>query len=153
MRNILFMLLASISISAFAQRTNFSGTWEINKAKTNFAEARAAEWVVPRVIKVDQQAGQLALTRISTDNQMQDQPAITEVLAFNGTPFQRNSGGTQVTTVLKWTNDRSFTLDRKGASTAKESWHLEDDGKALVIDRSVDTGQGSYSLKCYYDKK
>lgn len=153
MRIILLTLLIGISVSAIAQKTNFSGTWEINKSKTNFTEARAAEWVVPRVIKMFQQPEQLTLTRTSTDNQLRDQPAVTEVLPFNGTPFQRASGGTQIVTVLSWVDDHAFTISRKGTSTAKETWRLEDDGKTLVIDRRVDSEQGSYSLKCYYDKK
>jgi len=153
MKNIFLILLMSITSGAFAQKTNFSGTWEINKDKTNFAEARAAVWVVPRQIKIDQQSAQLTLTRVSTDNQLQDQPAITEVLAFNGKPFERTYGDTKVTTILNWKDDQAISIQRKGASTAKETWTLEDNGKSLVIDRDVETLQGNYHVKCYYDKK
>jgi hypothetical protein len=154
MKKILLILLLLSPVLAFAQKTNFSGTWQINKDKTDFAGARAAEWVVPKTIKTDQQNDKLVLTRISVDRDMQEQPGIVESLPFDGAPFQRTSGDSKIYTTLHWINDNSFTLNRKGTLTATENWTLEDEGKTLVIDRSVEQADGgSYKLKCYYDKQ
>jgi len=155
MRKLIFAFLICTSMSAAAQKTNFSGNWLINKTRTNFSRASAAEWVVPKTIKVDQQAAQLILTRISTDGQLQQLAPITETLAFDGTPFQRvPASGATVTTTIHWLGDTSFTLTRKGAASATETWTLEDNGKTLVIDYSVDQADGgSYKIKCYYDRQ
>lgn len=152
MKKLTLILLLCSSIAAFAQKTNFSGTWLINKAKTDFNAAHAAEWVVPKIIKVEQQADKLTLTRISTDNQLRDQPPVIEILDFDGSPFQRTSSGSQVATTLHWLTDASFGLTRKGTQIATENWTLTDGGNSLVIDRNVETSTGSYAIKCYYNK-
>jgi len=153
MRKLILAFLISTSMSAVAQKANFSGNWLIDKSKTNFDHA--AEWVVPKIIKVDQQAGKLILTRINIDNQQQEQTPVTETLAFDGTPFQRTpTAGNTVTTTLNWQNDQSFILVRNGTQTATETWTQENNGKTLVVNRVVALADGrQYTIKCYYSKQ
>jgi hypothetical protein len=155
MKKLMFLVLLCSSVTAFAQKINFSGSWLINKTRTDFIGSRAAEWVVPKTLKIDQQADKLILIRMSIDNQLQDLPPVSETLAFDGTAFQRTqASGLAVTTSLHWLDNTSFTLTRKGTNETEETWTLEDNGKTLVVDRNVEQADGSkYEIKCYYDKQ
>jgi len=141
-----------VSFSAFAQKTNFSGTWKLNKEKTEFGEAPI--WIVPQSLTVTQQSDHLVLTRTSLNDQNKEQEPISETLTFNGKPFERTATGKTITTTVQWTNNQSFNLERDGTTKATETWMLADSGKTLVIDRAVvQISNGyKYSIKCYYDK-
>lgn len=152
MRKLIFILLLFISFHAFAQKKNFSGTWLLNKVKTDLE--KAPEWVIPKTIKIDQQADKLILIRTSLDASLNEQAPVQETLSFDGTPFIRNAGsGSVITTAIHWTDDQTFTLNRKGSNTANETWSLLNEGKVLSIVRTVEQEDGlKYTLKCYYDK-
>ncbi len=152
MRKLIFTLLVCSSMSAFAQKTNFSGSWLVNKTKTDFG--KAPESIIPKSIKVEQQSDKLTLTRINLNDALEEQPPITELLSFNGQPFVRNHASGTVTTTLNWLDDQSFKLIRKGSVTATETWTLADNGKTLLIDRNVEQPDGfKYETKCVYDKQ
>jgi hypothetical protein len=152
MKNIIIILLLCNSTFAFAQKTNYSGTWQIDKSKTQFGDA--PEWVIPKIIKIDQQTNKLVLGRVSLDEKLQEQAPITDTLSFDDKPFQRKDSITTVVTTLNWTDNNSFTIKRNGHNIAKESWSLEDDGNSLVIDRKVEQPDGfKYNIKCYYKKQ
>src|ERR1700740_1018010 len=136
MKNLIVALLLCSTLTTFAQKSNFSGNWTLDKNKTDFHGA--PEWVLPRYLKVEQQADKLTLTRTAVNEDMEEQMPVTETLSFDSTPSIRKSdSGPEVTTTLKWTNDMSFTLIRKGAQEATEDWWLEDGGKTLVLNRKV----------------
>src|SRR5450631_4391987 len=140
MKKIIFILSLLTSIHAVAQKTDYTGRWLIDKQKTDFEGARAVEWVVPRIISIDQHTDKLILTRTLTDSLLTDKRPIEEVLSFDGTPFKRIvPPGPQVVTSLHWLNDQSFKIGRKGTQTVTETWTLEDSGKTLIIVRAVET--------------
>jgi hypothetical protein len=153
MRKLILAFLICTSTAAFAQKTNFSGTWQLDTVKTIFGDG--PHWIIPKTVKVSQTANALVLTRVSLNSDMQEQPPVTETLSFDGKPFSRPSGDATITTALTWTDNAGFTLTRKGASSnATENWTLEDGGKTLVIDRAVKQNDGfQYTIKCYYTKQ
>jgi len=152
MKKLIFILLVCSAISVLAQKANFSGTWLLNKTKTNFGTA--PEWVLPKTVKVDQQADKLTITRINLDQQLKEQAPIAEILTFDGKPLQRTlDNGATVTTTVHWQNDQSFNLSRRSTQIIEEAWTLQDNGKTLVIDHSVEQANGvKFTIKCYYDK-
>lgn len=152
MRKLILALLLCSSMAATAQKSNFSGGWLIDKTRTEFG--KAPESVIPRSMKVDQQADKLMLSRINLNEQLAEQPATTETISFDGSPFVRNAATGKVTTTLSWLDDQSFKLTRKGSMTATENWTLEGSGKTLVINRSVEQADGfKYEIKCYYNRQ
>ena len=153
MRKLILAFLICTSMSAFAQKTNFSGSWQLDTAKTVFGEA--PKTIIPEKITVDQQSDKLLLGRINVNEQQQEQPAVAETLLFDGTPFQRTTGDSQVSTMLHWPSDTSFVLTRDGILKATETWTLADNGKTLVIDRSVEQKSNGfkYTIKCYYNRQ
>jgi len=153
MKEIIVSLLLFSSMGAFAQKTNFSGNWVINKSKIEFGQA--PEWVLPKSLKVEQQSERIVVSRTNIDQQLAEQSPIVDTLSFNGNPFQRaQSSGPIVTSTMHWLNDQSLTLTRKGSSTTIETWTLDDSGKTLVVNRSVEQSDGlKYTLKAFYDKQ
>jgi hypothetical protein len=153
MKNLFILLLVCISSSIFAQKTNFSGQWTINKESTQFGDV--PQWVIPKTIIVDQQKVKLILSRTSLNEQSEELPAIVENLSLDGSPFQRTpDSGPVVITSMHWANDSSFALYRNGSNFATETWTLENGGKTLVINRLVEQDNGlKYSIKCVYDKQ
>src|ERR1700733_11884929 len=115
MRNYFILFIFFISLNAVAQqKTDFSGNWLINKDKTNFGSA--PEWIVPKSIKTDQQAGKIVIAKVSLNAQSEEQPAVVSTLAFDGTPFSRiQTNGPDVISTLHWLDDKSFTITIKGA--------------------------------------
>lgn len=158
MRKLILAFLICTSTAAFAQKTNFSGTWKLDTTKTTFKteSGPAPKDIIPWTVKIDQQSDQLVLTRISIDSAMHDLAPVKETLAFDGTPLQRKVSDAQVTTSLRWLDDASVKLDRNGGKLiASETWTLEDGGKTLVIDRTVEQKSNGfkYAIKGYYTKQ
>ena len=63
---------------------------------------------------------------------------------------------------MKWDEDgQSFVLSSHGirptgesTGSATETWTLQNEGKVVVIDRSVTQADGfQYSIRAYYDKQ
>jgi len=153
MRKVIFLILICSTTVAFAQKTDFSGAWRLDTTRTTFGQV--PKWTIPKTITVNQQTDRLVLTRVNLNSDMQEQQAVTETLDFDGTPFLWTIGETHVTTTLHWPNDSSFLLTRSGNVNAKENWTLEDGGKILVVDRSVEQKSNGfkYTIKGYYDKE
>ncbi len=151
---LIIFFLANTSIAAFAQRTDFSGMWILDKSRTQFGDA--PEYVLPRYYKVDQQSSKIILSITTVDQQSKDEPTVVDSLGFDGVPFERKSTSGLIASSLKWNNDRSFTLTKKSQKVnITETWTEEDNGKTLVCDRSVEqTGNGfKYNIKGYYTKQ
>jgi len=155
----LFLLFIISSFTGFGQRTDFSGSWTINKTKIQFGEA--PEWVLPKGFTVVQNKNTISIERILLDEQMKEYP-FTEVLNYNGADsVNTTSLGTKKTTSLKWNGDgntfvltsRSVKANYLPGNSTVETWSLEDD-HTLVIDRHVEQADGSkYDIKAYYEKK
>jgi hypothetical protein len=154
---ILFFLFTTAS--AFAQQTDFSGTWQINKSKTDFGQA--PEWVLPRAFKVDQSGKGLTID-VTMLSQALEEKHYTEKVAFDGTTSTTTttSGNTERDSLTWDANKTGLTLMRhienpSGALIFNdtEQWSLTDDSKTLLIDRQVKQGDGAaYGFKIYYDK-
>jgi hypothetical protein len=148
MKKLIILLLLSSSITAFAQKANFSGNWLINKSKVDFGEA--PEWILPRSFKIVQTADRLFISRILLKGDLTEQAPINDTLSFDGSAFKNPLEAVSI----HWLNDQSFTLNRKSNSEVNETWTLEDGGKTLVINRDVKQSNGmQYQIKSVYDKQ
>ena len=124
MKKLLMLLLMSYSTAAFAQKSNYSGTWQLDTTKTVFGKAPI--WIIPKTIIVEQKVDKIILNRINLDTQFHDQPAVTETLPFDHTSYVYSLPSGAVSTTLNWSDDQSFNISRKGALTVFETWTLED---------------------------
>lgn len=159
MKQLLFVLLVCAGFGAFAQKTNFSGSYKVNKDKVNWGQA--PEFILPRYIKVDQGKDKVIISRVPLDEDLKELSAVADTLDFKGTIFTKTTVSGKTTSVLKWLNDSSFELSRQSidqdgelAVSAIETWTLEDSGKTLIISRMVTQGDGlKYTTKAFYDRQ
>lgn len=138
---------------------SFNGNWTINKIKTDFGQA--PETVLPKSFKVEQVGSKIAITR-STLNATGQESLYTESFsADEATSKIVTPSGSKRIASIKWTTDHSgFALTSTAVSSngdpglkTAEQWSLANNGKALIVDRSVTQPDGlKYEIKAYYDR-
>jgi hypothetical protein len=156
---LLCLFLISLANLAMAQKVNFSGSYWINKQKTEFGQAPQS--VLPVKLEIKQEKAQITIKR-TTVNDQQQESGYTETLSFTGADNEVKlpSGSTRKAS-LKWQDDQHFILKSQAVTSdsnpglaATENWSLTDNGKTLVIDRSVQQPNGlNYTIKAYYDSQ
>lgn len=159
MKKLILLLLLSSAVSAFAQKTDYSGNYVINKSKIDFGQA--PEWILPKKIQIIQGKGQMIIIRTLLNQQMEEQASVTDTLSYDSTPFLDNQRTPKRRTRLKWQREQSFVVTREsiGADdkllvSGTEICTLEDGGKTLVINRSIEQADGmKYSIKAVYEKQ
>ncbi|HTD99041.1 MAG TPA: hypothetical protein VK668_07120 [Mucilaginibacter sp.] len=156
----LAIFLALICNNLFAQATDFSGKWQINKTKTDFDHL--PESVIPQIYIVSRGKETIVIERKTIDTSRNEHKSI-DSLSFSGkvmTAILYN--GTRRTVTLKWADNEHIFLitatsvykDGNPGPKYIDAWSLADNGKTLIVDRHVDQSDGStYSLKAYYDKQ
>jgi hypothetical protein len=157
-KKIIFIAFLVCTINTYAQQSNFTGIWQINKTKTNFGQA--PEWVLPRYLKVSGTADKLIIERTMLSTELAEQN-YTESFPMNGQPgvTTTTTGKKETGTIQKTDNglNLSFINEKPDGSLyvrINEQWSLENAGQTLVIDRFVDVPDGiKYEIKAYYDKK
>ncbi len=146
--------LFSFLILTHQQKTDFSGSWLINKSKSDFGDA--PEWVLPKVLKVIQSSDKIIIITTQLNEDLREKDPVADTLGFDGKGFDRiSSTGNQITSNVKWINDQSLQIDvRSGKRHVVETWTLQDKGKTLVENREVEQANGlTYTLKACYDKQ
>ncbi len=149
------LFIACNSVLAFAQKTNFSGTWNLDKTRTDFGEA--PEYVLTKTYKVEQLGSKIYLTTIGLTDDLKERSPGTDTLNFNGTVSQRHTiSGKLLNTALQWKANDSLviTVERKPDFTNTETWTLEDGGKTLIVEKFIAQGNGvNATIKGYYTKQ
>ncbi len=160
-----FCVLMTGLAAVNAAGTNFAGTWELDKAKSEGLQGPAAS------------AQSNTLTVTQNDKTLTQ---VTKIVGADGqaqpsTPYTYNLDGSETTTEItgrmtgkaknkvKWTNDgkileinsiREVSVQGNDVTiTVKEHWELSDDGKVLKIHRTTETPRGSQEVKLSYNKK
>jgi len=160
MKRLPVLLLLFLPIICIAQKTNFSGKWNLNLQKTDFK--RAPDWLMPKSFEITQKNDALVIEAKVYDKEG-IQHYYTETLSFNGTTKETIIYAEYKRVVsMRWNDDnKSFVLsvrlineneDNPSSSDFTETWSLENDGKTLVVDREA-TQANEYSVRAYYDKK
>jgi hypothetical protein len=161
MKQLLFITAMLFTITTFAQQTNFSGNWKINTQKTDFASLHAPSYILPLKLNMVQENSKIIIIRLVDDPKMQEH-IDSAVLSFDSKVYQsRSYSDKKQSYSLNWDdNQKGFTVilhsvtdDNKLFQDATEKWSLSEDGKTLIINRSVEQASGlKYSIVAYYDK-
>lgn len=169
MKRLLYIILIIFTLKASAQSTDvatattsvspkldFSGTFLINKSKTDFG--KAPSYVIPVAFSIVQTGDTIIISRMYVASPG-GQNVLTDTLS-TGRTSKIKSGMVDYTSVLYWNKDKNqFTINRqvslgndKVVGTIAETCALEENGKTLVLDKSVQGGV-HYNIKGYYDKQ
>jgi hypothetical protein len=131
---------------------NFTGTWKLNLAKSDFGRTPAPESLVDKIEHKD-----AAITLNSTRVEQGATDAITLNLTTDGKENTNKVHGAEVKTKLKWEGaalllDSAITLEG-GSVSLKDKWTLSADGKTLTITRHYSGPEGEADVTYLLEKQ
>ncbi len=150
---VFFLSLVACLAAAWAQdKPNFSGTWKLDTAKSDFGAFPAPE---KATLKVDHQDPKVNVTS-SAVSEMGDQN-IELKLMTDGTETSNEVMGIPVKSTGKWDGksvvfDSKFTTDGGDVAIA-ERWTLSEDGKTLTLERRWSGSMGDNTQKLVHTKE
>jgi len=150
-------VLLAITLSTAAQGLpNFSGTWTLDTAKSDFGPMPGPDSVV---MTIDHKDPALKVN-VAQKSQMGDatnDSTYTTDGKENTNKMRSPAGEQDVKSTTKWSGKKlatSRTIEAQGMSIGiEETWDLSAYGKVLTIDRTLNTPQGAFSTKMVMNKK
>ncbi|MBI3401766.1 MAG: hypothetical protein HY048_10125 [Acidobacteria bacterium] len=150
------VLLVSVSARAQNAMPNFSGTWTLDLAKSDFGPAPPPDSVV---MTIDHKEPSLKSTTVQKGQQgdAANESTITTDGKENVNRLRAAGMEQDVKSTSKW-NGKRLTTERgfeiQGMSIGmNDAWELSDDGKVLTIVREINTPQGSFSTRMAFNKQ
>ena len=153
---ICLILLAAATAVAQDAKPDFSGTWTLDLAKSDFGQMPAPDSLVS---VIEHKEPNLKIT--TTQKGQQGELTNTRVLTTDGkenvNKLQTMGGEQEVKSTTRW-NGRAlttaFTIDAQGtAIEVSDSFALSADGKVLTVTREVKTPQGDLATKMVFNKQ
>ncbi|MCS7315614.1 MAG: hypothetical protein RMI94_10475 [Bryobacterales bacterium] len=137
--------------SAFSQaRPDFSGTWKLNIAKSNFGALPAPE---SSSLKVEHRDP--ALKMVSTTVSSSGERAYELSFTTDGKECTNWVGNVEVKSVLRW-DGATLIMEHKAAGgevTLRDQWALSEDGKILTVTRHWSGSQGETTQTLVHEKQ
>lgn len=153
---ILFAVILGVlvAISAWpASKANFSGTWTLNQAESDYSNASAS--IPDRLTRTIQQAGDHLKYRVEREKAGRKGSFEVELDIGSGTPYESDAAGI-VTAEWKAEALVLHTLFNPGSdrqSEQTETWSLSGDGKKIIDDFVYITREGKkISIRRVFDK-
>jgi hypothetical protein len=146
-----------LTLSAAAQGTpDFSGTWTLDAAKSDFGPMPAPESVV-MVIDHKEPALKVATTQKSQMGDTSNESTYTTDGRENLNKMRTPAGDQDVKSTTKWTASTlttTRTIEAQGMSIGIDDvWELSADGKVMTINRQLKTPQGDFGTRLVFNKK
>ena len=162
MRSFTFLMILLLGGTALAGDVDFSGTWELNKDKSDLPEVgrRGRRGFMPGKLVITQKPDTLIIERHGVGRDGQE-TVVTRRLPLDGkVSVQEMPVGTmevkariQDDVLLVDSVRKIKRMGRRFEITSHEKWTLADKGTGLVIEFSTKTPRGEHEGKAYYDKK
>jgi len=161
---ILLACISSMGNAALAQKSDFSGSWQLSKEKSDFGQ-QDADKASPKQLKIKQQADAITVEKIIL-NGGQDN-SYTETFTFDGKAARKvftTTHGTQTRlTTVQWSaDDKTMNISantdvevngQKGIYTTEQAWTLSVDGKTLTINNNTVLPDRKVVFKAVYEKQ
>lgn len=149
------MLLLAASTRA-QDKPNFSGTWNLDVAKTDFGGAPAPDSIV-HVIEHKEANLKITSTQKSQQGELTNTRNLTTDGKENINKMRTMAGEQEVKSTSTWIGRKlanALKLDIQGSPIEiNEVWELSDDGKGLAVVRDIKTGQGEFHQKYVYNRQ
>ena len=154
-RRSLFIFAAALSLSVAGYawaKPNFTGTWKINAAKSDFGPMPQPD-KMERTITHDDPSLKYTTVQTTPNGEVTSDATYKT----DGSDTTNKVRGMDVKGNAKWAGD-ALTISSKREFqgmeiTQVESWTLAEGGKQLVINNKVNTPQGDFDLKFVFDKQ
>ena len=162
MKRLLFALaavLALVAAPAIAQdKPNFSGTWTLDIAKSDFGPSTAPESMSLTIVHKEPSIRATSTQKSAEMGEIKNDRTITTDGKDNVNKLSMGMMGEQnVTSKTTWAGKSlvtSYSLDMQGTPIAvKDTWGLSADGKQLTSTRVLSTPDGEFTMKMVFNKQ
>ena len=147
-----------LTVSAVTQSAvpNFSGTWVLDAAKSDFGPIPGPESIV-MVIDHKEPALKVTVTQKGPQGEATNDSMYTTDGKDNVNKMRSPAGDQDVKSTTKWngkTLATTRTIEAQGMSIGiDDAWDLSADGKVMTINRQLKTPQGDFSTKIVLNKQ
>lgn len=149
-------VLLTISAAAQGALPNFTGTWTLDAAKSDFGPMPGPDSIV-MVIDHKDPALKVTTTQKSQMGDSSNDSTYTTDGKNNVNKMRSPAGDQDVTSTTKWNGKvltTSRTIDAQGMSIGiDDAWDLSADGTVMTVNRQLKTPQGDFSMKLVLNKK
>jgi len=150
-------LMLLLATPAWAQGApNFSGTWKVDIAKSDFGPAPPPESIV-MVIDHKEPVIKATTTQKSQIGDTSNDSVVTTDGKENTNRLKGAGLDQDVKSTTKWNGTKlatQRTIEVQGMSiSTTDSWELSADGKVLTISREIRTPQGDFATKTVFNKQ
>lgn len=176
-RAIISLFLAVMTISAQEKATDFSGNWELDKAKSKLDERTRIESMTMNVTQSDKELKIATIAKRSAPPEGANRGGGrqggggfgggdgTQTYSLDGKETKTQVGGGQfageATFKAKWEKDKLKLTSSRNIETpngaisisTKETWSLSEDGKSLTVKRDMETPRGTNFSEMVFIKK
>jgi hypothetical protein len=154
MRTLAIALTLTVAVpAARAQAPNFTGTWEMDAARSNFGQLPAPSKITLTV----QQSGTATMKVTTLASSESGETTTSSDYTIDGKAVTVTSADGPQTNVPKWDGATFLVatkMTRQGADlTMTSRWALSPDGKALTIVRHMTTPMGDVDMKIVFNRK
>jgi hypothetical protein len=146
------LLAAAFGLLQAQAKPNFSGTWKLNAAKSDFGAMPAPDTRTDKITHADPD-----LVDAYTQSGQMGEVTAEMKYSTDGKETTNTVRGNQVKSTAKWEGDE-LTIAGKaqfnGADvTLNDRWSLSDDGKTITIHRHVNSPMGETDQKIVLEKQ
>jgi len=145
-------LLLLATAAPLLAETNFAGQWKMNAARSNFG---AIPPPASMERSVTQQGTAITLRTVQTTarGEMKSEYKFTT----DGKEFTQQTRTGEVKGAARWQGDTLIVETRRSVQgaeiTSTDRWSLSDGGKAMTVDVTMTTPQGSAQMSIVLDKQ
>jgi hypothetical protein len=151
---LLVILLATVTIAA-----DFSGSWALNKDKSELGEGRRGRMAATKLV-VAQKENSLLIESTRTGRNGEER-IMKDEMTLDGKETKSSTDWAETVSTAKMDKDvllifTSRTFERNGESfemKSEQKWMLDDGGKSLIIDLKTNSSRGERVMKLVYAKE
>jgi len=134
------MAALAIATSASA-KPNFSGTWRLNKAKSNYGPVAAPARMERKIVHEDPM-----LKMVIVQANDEGERTLEQVYKTDGSPSVNKVGTREITSVAKWDGEVLVISSERGDSAQSERWNLSQDGSVLTLVNRIKSPKGNFEV-------
>jgi hypothetical protein len=149
----LAILTLALGLVQAQAKSDFSGTWKANAAKSDFGPMPPPDSMTQKIVHADPSL-KVNVAQTGGGGDM----TYDMVYTTDGKECVNHMGGdNEIRTSLKWEGD-DLVGDSKGSYegndfTAKDRWTLSDGGKTMTLQRHISAGGTDFDMKLVFDKQ
>jgi hypothetical protein len=149
-------VLLFFSPAAQDAKSDFSGKWTLDVAKSDFGQMPPPESMVA-VIEHKEPNVKITSTQKNQQVEITNERTMTTDGKENTNTLRTMMGDQPITSTTKWNGKALLTAFKLAfqdtAIDVSESWALSADGKALTVTRDFKSQQGDFSQKSVFTKQ